>query len=669
MNIIKRAGVFIGLVYFTVLLIIYGEHIVRSYATEDCMPAGLYYYAEGAAYTNLPVCKDEPKSSYKGTELFPTSPNIDKPLRMTTDIMVHPISSTSDLGPMDVPPDMYPMYSCPNLSNSSPLPLWYGSCINSCQITSSKETMAVTVWAINSTVDIIMGYKLTTFFETKFSHVGPFGGCSISLVGSEPRSAPEALISGWRSKILSQGNIQDAAWYLYNDPECNYFSDIYSSGFFVRIDRIKLTVLIDAVGNLYLSDLVAGSYDSYDKGFATHGNNVWIWDTDRVKVDNNCYFKQTDDTYCDYDNTTGYILCKTIGVSFRSELQTRVESPCAGHLNISTDGVIYRLEGTADTPSTQDRLSSILKNNVNLGMESLISLINDVFTNIESSYCTGMCDLMEVILSNYPTATTVLETPIGPWLPITTNGHTVMTACSSDPNWVIKTPVSYCYSKKMIKVVNKDTMREAWWRIVNSYIILNETCTDENTTSFNLVKERMELRQDITYSFWRGDLIVSYPYNKSRWITYKDEKIQRSSKWFDKLLPLRYNHPITLDNITMELINHTRDIYDVHVYPSQGSTSKRPMSDVIGRVGAAGSNLIKHLVKGIGETFFWVTQHIELICDILIIIVCVVIGYCVVLKPILYITMRGREKQQPVIVMRDEGRSHLFSRSTATNAL
>ncbi|AVV48079.1 glycoprotein [Wheat yellow striate virus] len=621
---------------FGLYMIMLGENMILAFGPVD----GDDDSQENRPFTLHPAHGAIPvlPSSQPSQKVSPDDTN--SLIRLTTSEQLwhnHP----QDIGPKDVPADMYPIYSCPNLSNAYLLPIWYGSCLDACQITTPKHTVNVKLWTINSSVTDVDGYQIDVYYDTKFSHVGPFGGCSVSLSESVTKEPKQEDIMIWKSRLVSKPVNDVESWIMYDEPSCNYFSDEYSSGFRLVITRTKLKLMIDSVGNLYIADLRPGSYDTYKTGYAIHGSTAWIWDTDDSMNHGMCYFKQTDDTYCDYDNNTKYMFCKMSGVSFDTTVQQRITSSCAGDLNISTDGVIYQIGDSGDTASTQQRLSDILHQNVELGMQSLVSLINDVFINIESSYCTGVCDIMEVIVSNYPTATTVLETPIGPWLPITSDGHTIMTPCMADVNWIIQTPIVYCFSKEMIKVINKDTRKEAWWRIVNSYIILNETCSDTNSTALEILRDRMSKRRDIVYSFWRGDLIVSYPYNKSRWITYKDEKIQRSSKWFDKLVDLKYKHPITLDNITSQLVNHTADLYEWHMGDKNGTAGQTTFSDLLGRVEKAGTNVIKGCVKMTGNLLIWITSHIEMIGDMLIIIVCLIGGYYVLIIPYGFLR-RGR---------------------------
>lgn len=646
MNLLNKILMFILvclIVSYTIILI--EKHIPGVSGDNTCVAGSLLcelMREEGIQVTEVPAPASYIPPSSSQTSLPSSGSQLQ---RLSSDLQIGDKFKLPVINNGSSLHDMYPIYTCPNLSNAYILPIWYGGCIDACQITSSRRSTNVKIYTVNSTVSTQPGYKVTVLYESKFSHVSPFGSCSLSLAERDFRQATEAQVAGWAESIFTKWPQAPEEWILYKDPPCNYFADEYSSGYILKIEPVKINVFIDVQGNLYVPNLASNTYDSYRDGQAVHGSTFWIWEVSDTAPSGKCYFQQTDDTYCERDNSTNRMYCKFSGIAFSNDIAQNIRSDCAGDLNISTDGVIYQLGDTASTPSTQARLSDILRSNPQLGIQSLTSLINDVFINIESAYCTGMCDIMEVILSNYPTATTVLETPVGSWLPITISGHSMMTPCIADVSWVIKSPISFCYSGKMLKVIHQDSSQEGWWRIINSYVISNETCSDANSTELEIVKRRMTLKQDIVYSFWRGDLIVSYPYNRSRWVTYKDEKIQRSSKWFDKLEELSMKYPITLENITSLLVNHTSNIYNDHI-DSDSQHHSTTFGDVLNRISKASGNILKWGVKLVGSVAIWVMQNIEIVGDIVITGVCCVCGYYIVWKPLRYITTRRVTRTQ-----------------------
>ncbi|UKL15220.1 MAG: glycoprotein [Artemisia capillaris nucleorhabdovirus 1] len=592
----------------------------------------------------------------------PPSPTLDKlpAVHQTTYGTIH-VGVPTDT-------DLYPIYYCPNVSIYDLLPVWYSGCLSMCSITSVQDLVDISVFQINSTLGSTDLYKVSVRSVTKYSHVSVFGSCTVSVTADDYVSPPSDKLSEWVTKLSIDRPSGSQEWDYSSDPPCNYFSDEYSTGYKLYVTHYKVEISVDSAQNRYLRDPTNGLYMSYEQDYYVDGSTFYHWVQNSDVSQEVCYFREIGEDSCTVDSSSGYISCRVLGITFKKDIKNIITSSCAGSLNVSSDGVIYQVLSAYNKTSLSDRLSGLLSSNIN--MNQLIHVINDALISIEDAYCSSTCDVMEIILSNYPTATTVIETPIGPWLPLVAKGNTVMTACSADTEWYLKLPIEYCAEKNMMKVVHNSTKSEEWWRIMNTYVVSGESCNSSDSGWDEILVEKMQSKREIVFHFWRGDLTLVYPYNVSHWTLYKDEKIQRSSKWFPKLQYMMLDKEIYIDNVTQALHNYTQDIYNHYMGNQTASTGLGSIIPrILDRITLSVGNAVKLVVKISGEVILFIMSHIHLIGDIIITVVCMVIGYYLIYIPTRWVRKRRGDTSARITAVSNSYEMVPSSRTTRKDIL
>ncbi|QIQ60849.1 glycoprotein [Peach virus 1] len=462
---------------------------------------------------------------------------------------IYPSRAKGPLHTGQVPPgvDFYPIYFCPVSTDGYSRDAWYNACLGSCSMDKQSSTASISVYYRNDTVGIATVWKILSTYVKKTTHENFLGYCSTMLQGDYSKTlAKEQAVSVFVK--LKEDLIQNdrVTYDEVPQPDCKYFDDVTTEGFTHFIVKEQRDVKVDIHGLYFIQDPSTGRNVPYTEGAVQSGREWYVWDT-HTSYPKSCNLELAGTSACTKKKSDMYY-CHDMGVSFSVINQDTVTGTCVGDINISTDGVLYQLSDEIRLTSISDRLEKLWELSPEAVTSGLIASVNDALNSIERTYCTSLCDIVEVISHHHSDSTHVLETPIGPWMPIWKEGELLMTPCKADIDYYITSPMEGCLNNNVIKVESASTGDNYWWDPSLSYIDDNKSCS-RGVTQDIFLRAQMSKKQPILFSFWRGDIILDYPYNTSfRWAKKMVASV-RSSKWFPQLTEFSLVKPVSLPDV------------------------------------------------------------------------------------------------------------------------
>nr|AZP55480.1 glycoprotein [Morogoro maize-associated virus] len=447
--------------------------------------------------------------------------------------------------------DLYPLYECGKQDVGVPVTSWYGACRGACSMTHNTTDASLEIFFRNDSVGWIDVLSLQTTPITKSSHVTWYGECEKTTDVGSSMPAPADIIDRITPLLLEglQTWPYGGAVHVHDTighPECKYTSDRATSGWRVLISKRTIELKSDIAGEGYIVDPDLGYVFPVSDGKG-RGRYWWVWAQSNIPHQG-CYFKSAGEANCTLLMDTYTYSCPNLNVAFSARVGTHLSDTCVGDVNISTDGITYKILSHKHVGSISNQLIELWHQSQEALTQQLIIVINDALGKIETSYCESTCDLTEMIVSQNSERPMVIETPVGPWLPSSKNGGLSVVPCQSEPGLVVITPVETCLSPFLLKVKSMKSGDTFWWNPIDSHVSPETLCLGHDEDEIYL---RSQTRKPLMFEFWKGAYIIDYPYNTTgHWLSNPGGHIHRSSKWFPSISSLIYTVPINLPMIT-----------------------------------------------------------------------------------------------------------------------
>lgn len=462
--------------------------------------------------------------------------------------------------------DIYPIYSCPKADESLETGTWYGACRDSCTMGSNVTITSLEVYIRNDTIGEVVIKKVSSIWINRQSHVSLFGDCEVNRASDFTRTPTESDLNNIINKALMYPDDNQGTLIIdtVEDPSCDYFNDHMSGGFVHKIVNERWPVKTDIEGNKYLQDPQTHNMVPFSAQKLYSGNKWHIW-TNKNGDKQGCYFQMIGGDNCTVSSDTHTYTCTNLGITFSLSIADKVQNTCVGDLNISSDGIIYKVKSTTKLSSFSNRLISLWTQTQEAHITELITLVNDGFKQIESSYCESTCDTVDILLHRGERYSTVVETPVGPWLPFTKEGKGYVVPCKADTDLSLKLPLIICEDNLLLKVQSVRNDEEYWWDPSRTYVSPDTLCPS-SLNSETYVHHLMGKEKDLRINFWRGTAIIPYPYNLTvMWEEQTAGKVHRSAKWFPRIKMLAYQMQITLPKLNHELISATSKVHQEYL--------------------------------------------------------------------------------------------------------
>lgn len=426
-----------------------------------------------------------------------------------------------------------PLYECDPISRSVLLSVWYESCKYSC---SPYKGMTTSQYELYKDERMSMGATayLVHYMENQVSsHTDLFDNCNM-FHSTVIKSPEDSDIPSLRDRVLQiSEKYKNNTTLIIEDPlmpECSYFSDKYVS--YMSIIAVKMVgrISIEGTDSPTVSIPALSVRMEVGEGYSRYGDSVVILNVTEKDV-GSCSVRRYDDIVCVNYTKSSLLDCPQMGMTFSV---TEGNYSHCGISNITAQGGGYYLSRSTSQykGSLYSSISDSISGLSDPGVAYVISQINIAYGSFADAACESICDISDQLFSINERSSSVLETPIGPWLgwrePVSRLEHVFyVSSCRRVSNWKLDSPLSICPNTSGMSISNQEGEQELW-DPRNTYFILGSSCSEYPPSDLhhNLVENRT-----VTIGFWGKELRANPPYITD--VSWEDSslKIFRSSKW------------------------------------------------------------------------------------------------------------------------------------------
>ncbi|AAT66749.1 G [Maize fine streak virus] len=425
-----------------------------------------------------------------------------------------------------------PMYECNSFDSSVTLSSWYQTCRASCRPDAGWARSNITLYYDTFAGSVIPVYQMQIYRTTIESHTDILDNCKYTEY-STPIIIDKDDITMYTTKLFTTAtlNPNNSTLIIENKtiPECSYFRDKYSSYDTIIATKYMARVMSSSVASEYYLKIPAlQATMSYSSGSARYGSGVLVWNITLPNI-NQCTLSDGITETCRSDSMLGKWWCPSL---IGSILLTKgATATCKGDLIQVSPGIYVTLSGT----STVDSTASMLQDGIDELEPDLVSVltqINKAMTTFASASCESICDLADQTFSLRENTTSVVETPIGPWLgwreSLSNLNHIYyVSACRRVTQWKIMSPLNPCDSTVGLTITDGEKGLSLWDPAQN-YFIMGAECADFVRSDW---KTLMGKKQSIQIHFWGKKLIIYPPYIANTSWEESELHIHRTSKW------------------------------------------------------------------------------------------------------------------------------------------
>ncbi|UTQ11540.1 G [Cereal chlorotic mottle virus] len=498
-----------------------------------------------------------------------------------------------------------PMYECDPIDYSIMLSDWYLTCKKSCSPTAGWARSVIDIYVDSFATEILNVYAATVYRTTTESHTDLLDNCRYSSYVS-PLIIHDEDVQNYKEILFNQIKINPHNNTLIIEdpqiPECSYFRDNYVSYDTIISQKYKGQIIGGTSPNNYILSIPAlGVTAQYKEGAARLGSQILYWNISG-SVNTQCTIKKKYSETCKSDDKLMKWWCPSFGGSI--SLNESAVSTCAGTLLPVNHGVYVELSETSSVDSRTSIITGLISSVIPGPEQQSLILINKAIADFSNSICESVCDLTDQSASVRDNTTSVIETPIGPWLAwrdaISSNNHIYyMTACRRVSDWTLSFPLNPC-PKSVGMTIHDNGTGLALWDPAQNYFIIGQKCNQFIPADWYT---DIKHNKSITIHFWGKKLLINPPYSwQSNWED-SELHIHRSSKW----TPYVDGSDIKSNDDMLNLLDSTHD-HIRHIARIVQADTSRNLTIVSKFIN--GLKDIGYTISNIGAVIHEYTMHI-----------------------------------------------------------
>jgi hypothetical protein len=424
------------------------------------------------------------------------------------------------------------MYECDPIENAVKLSDWYSTCKNSCSPSAGGAKSVIDVYMDTVASAIIDSYVTLMYRTTTESHTDLLDNCRYTTYVSSV-SIHDEDIDRYRNLVLNSAQSNPGNGTLVIEepkiPECSYFRDNYLSYDTLISQKYKGQIVGGTSLENYIMKIPAlGVSARYKEGAARLGTQVIYWNISSI-TGSQCSIMKKFSQNCRSDSAMRKWWCPSFGGSIL--LNQSAVNTCAGDLLPINSGIYVALSQTSPTDSTFSILNTGIKE-MDSDLQQVLVLINKALSDFSGGACESICDLTDQSSSIRENTTSVIETPIGPWLAwrqsVSTPDHIYyMTSCRRISEWKLMFPLNPC-PKSTGLTISDGGNGMSLWDPAQNYFIIGYKCQDFEPSDW---AADIRMNRSITIYFWGKKLVISPPYSWNSSWEDSELHIHRTSKW------------------------------------------------------------------------------------------------------------------------------------------